>query len=262
MRNTSYRSILVNAVGDVALIRLNDEKSLNAASAQMVDELLDALGKAAVTRRAIVLTGAGRAFCSGANLGKVDFHDPGYDAGELLESHFNPLMMAIRDLPVPIVTAVNGPAVGVGSTIALAGDLVLASEGAYFLQAFRRIGVVPDSGTAYLLTRSVGRARAMEMILLAEKISAQKAFGWGLINRVLPAAELDQASLALAKDLAAGPTRTLAAIRKSCWHALDTDFQGQLENDRVVQRAVGATADHREGVAAFFAKRPAVFTGT
>jgi len=258
----SYGSILVNTIGDVAMIRLNDEKSLNAASPQMVEELLDALGKAAVSRRAVVLTGAGRAFCSGANLGKVDFHHPDYDAGALLESHFNPLMMAIRELPIPIVTAVNGPAVGVGSTIALAGDLVLASEAAYFLQAFRRIGVAPDSGTAYLLTRSVGRARAMEMILLAEKISSQKAFGWGLINRVLPPAELEGAALTMAAELAAGPTRTLAAIRKSCWHALDTDFRGQLENDRVVQRAVGTTADHREGVAAFFAKRPAVFTGT
>ena len=258
----SYGSILVSTIGDIAVIRLNDEKSLNAASPQMVEELLDAIGKASVSRRAMVLTGAGRAFCSGANLGKVDFNHPDYDAGELLESHFNPLMMAIRELPIPIVTAVNGPAVGVGSTIALAGDLVLASEAAYFLQAFRRIGVVPDSGTAYLLTRSVGRARAMEMILLAEKISAQKAFGWGLINRVLPPTELEDAALTMAADLAAGPTRTLAAIRKSCWHALDTDFQGQLQNDRVVQRAVGTTADHREGVAAFLAKRPAVFTGT
>jgi 2-(1,2-epoxy-1,2-dihydrophenyl)acetyl-CoA isomerase len=258
----SYGSILMNSIGDVAVIRLNDEKSLNAASPQMVEELRDAFDKAAVSGRAIVLTGVGRAFCSGANLGKVDFYAPNYDAGELLESHFNPLMMAIRELPIPIVTAVNGPAVGVGSTIALAGDLVLASEDAYFLQAFRRIGVVPDSGTAYLLTRSVGRARAMEMILLAEKISARQAFGWGLINRVLPPAELEEGALSMAKDLAAGPTRTLAAIRKSCWNALDSDFQGQLENDRVVQRAVGTTADHREGVAAFFAKRRAVFTGT
>jgi 2-(1,2-epoxy-1,2-dihydrophenyl)acetyl-CoA isomerase len=258
----SYGSILMNTIGDVAVIRLNDEKSLNAASPQMVEELRDAFEKAAVSRRAMLLTGVGRAFCSGANLGKVDFDDVNYDAGELLESHFNPLMLAIRDLPIPLVTAVNGPAVGVGSTIALAGDLVLASEDAFFLQAFRRIGVVPDSGTAYLLTRSVGRARAMEMILLGEKISARKAYDWGLINRVLPPAELEEAALSMAKDLAAGPTRTLAAIRKSCWHALDTNFQGQLENDRIVQRAVGTTADHREGIAAFFEKRRAVFGGT
>lgn len=258
----SYGSILASTVGDLAIIRLNDEKSLNAASPQMVEELLDALGKAAVANRAILLTGAGRAFCSGANLGKVDFHHPDYDAGALLESHFNPLMMAIRGLPVPIVTAVNGPAVGVGSTIALSGDLVLASDSAYFLQAFRRIGVAPDAGTAYLLTRSVGRARAMEMILLAEKISAQKALDWGLINRVVSPAELETVALNMAAGLAAGPTKTLAEIRKSCWHALDADFQGQLEHDRVVQRIVGGTADHREGVAAFFAKRPAVFTGS
>jgi 2-(1,2-epoxy-1,2-dihydrophenyl)acetyl-CoA isomerase len=257
----NYTSILVGSAGDVAVIRLNDEKSLNAASSQMVEELLDALGRAALANRAILLTGVGRAFCSGANLGTVDFHHPDYDAGALLESHFNPLMLAIRGLPVPIVTAVNGPAVGVGSTIALSGDLVLASESAYFLQAFRRIGVAPDSGTAYLLTRSVGRARAMEMILLAEKISAQKALDWGLINRVVSPAELETAALNMATELAAGPTKTLAEIRKSCWHALDADFQAQLQNERVVQRVVGGTADHREGVAAFFAKRPAVFTG-
>jgi 2-(1,2-epoxy-1,2-dihydrophenyl)acetyl-CoA isomerase len=257
-----YRSILAEAAGDVALVRLNDEKSLNAASPRMVEELVDALDRATRSKRAVVLTGVGRAFCSGANLGVVPRDkSETYDAGELLESHFNPLMLMIRDLRIPILTAVNGLAVGVGSTIALAGDLIVAAESAYFLQAFRRIGVIPDSGTAYLLTRAVGRARAMEMMMLAEKISAQKALEWGLINRISSAGELERTALTLANELASGPTLTLAEIRKSCWYALDSDFKGQLENDRNVQRSVGHTADHREGVTAFFEKRQPVFTG-
>jgi 2-(1,2-epoxy-1,2-dihydrophenyl)acetyl-CoA isomerase len=255
-------SILTESAGDVAIIRLNDEKSLNAASPQMVEELLDALGEESRSKRAIVLTGKGRAFCAGANLGSLVYdHSERYDAGVLLESHFNPLMLAIRDLPVPIITAVNGPAVGVGSTIALAGDLILAAEDAYFLQAFRRVGVIPDAGTAFLLTRAVGRVRAMEMMMLGEKLPAKQAFEWGLVNRVVPKEELDGAATTLARELAAGPTRALAEIRKSCWHALEANFAEQLARDRIVQRAVGHTADHREGIAAFFDKRPAVFTG-
>jgi 2-(1,2-epoxy-1,2-dihydrophenyl)acetyl-CoA isomerase len=258
----SYVSILAESVGDVAIIRLNDEKSLNALSAQMAEELQDALREASRCRRAIVLTGVGRAFCSGANLGSLTYEpNESYDAGVLLESHFNPLMMMIRDLPVPFVTAVNGPAVGIGSTIALAGDLIIAAQEVYFLQAFRRIGVIPDAGTAYLLTRSVGRVRAMEMMMLAEKLPAQRALDWGLINRVVAKGDLETASIGLASDLAAGPTRALAEIRKSCWHALEADFAQQLARDRIVQRAMGHTADHREGIAAFFDKRPAVFTG-
>jgi 2-(1,2-epoxy-1,2-dihydrophenyl)acetyl-CoA isomerase len=258
----SYVSILAESVGDVAILRLNDPNSLNAVSPQMAEELLHALQQMSRSKRAIVLTGVGRAFCSGANLGSVTY-DPSdsYDAGVLLESHYNPLMMTIRDLPVPFVTAVNGPAVGVGSTIALAGDLIIAAQDAYFLQAFRQVGVIPDAGTAYLLTRAVGRVRAMEMMMLAEKLPAHRALDWGLVNRVVAREELENASIGLATDLASGPTRALAEIRKSCWHALEADFPAQLARDRVVQRAMGHTADHREGVAAFFDKRPAVFTG-
>ena len=258
----TYTSILVEAVGDVAVIRFNDQKTLNAATPPMVEELLDALSQAAASKRAVMMTGIGRAFCSGANLGTLELSDSDeFDGGVLLESHFNPLMLAIRDLPLPIITAVNGPAVGVGSTIALAGDLILAADRAYFMQAFRHVGVIPDAGTAYLLTRAIGRPRAMELMMLGEKLTAQKALEWGLINRVLPPDELDSAALALATELAAGPTRALAEIRKSCWHALDTDFAGQLAADRVGQRLMGLTADHREGVTAFFEKHRPVFVG-
>lgn len=262
MTPKSYELILVESVGDVAVIRLNDEKSLNAVSAQMVEELLDALQQSSRVKRAIVLTGVGRAFCAGANLASFTYEQSeSYDAGEPLETHFHPLMMMIRNLPVPLVTAVNGLAIGVGSTIALAGDLIVAAQDAYFLQGFRRVGLIPDSGTAYVLTRAVGRVRAMEMMMLAEKLPAQRALEWGLINRVVAKAELENASLGLASELASGPTRVLAEIRTSCWQALETDFVQALARDRVVQRAMGHTADFHEGIAAFLDKRPAVFTG-
>jgi 2-(1,2-epoxy-1,2-dihydrophenyl)acetyl-CoA isomerase len=258
----AYSSITSETNGDVAVIRLNDEKALNAISPIMSEELLDAFKQASATKRAILLTGVGRAFCSGANLGSLAYDfDNGYDAGILLESHFNPLMIAIRELPIPLVTAVNGLAVGVGSTVALAGDFIVASQDAYFLQAFRRVGAAPDAGTAYLLTRAVGRVRAMEMMLLGEKLMADKAFEWGLINRVAPSAQVYDTALEIAQALASGPTKVLGEIRKGCWHALEANFTEQLEWDRVAQRELGKTADHREAIAAFFEKRPASFTG-
>jgi 2-(1,2-epoxy-1,2-dihydrophenyl)acetyl-CoA isomerase len=253
--------IICETRGDVAIIRLNDEKTLNAVSAGMVAELRDALDQACAASRAIILTGTGRGFCSGANVGDLDIRDPDYDAGAVLATHSNPLMLQLKALPVPFITAVNGPAAGIGCALALAGDLVVAAEGSYFLQAFRRIGLVPDGGSAFLLTRAAGRVRAMEMMLLGEKIPAATALEWGLINRVVPAESLADTAFALAGELAAGPTQALAAIRKTCWEALESGFAGQLERERVLQRDAGRTADYREGVAAFLQKRPARFTG-
>jgi 2-(1,2-epoxy-1,2-dihydrophenyl)acetyl-CoA isomerase len=256
-----YSTIICETRGDVAIIRLNDEKTLNAASPEMAGELRDALDKFCISSRALILTGSGRGFCSGANLGGLDVSAPDYDAGAVLETHYSPLMLQLRALPVPFITAVNGPAAGLGCALALSGDLVVAAAGSYFLQAFRRIGLVPDGGSAFLLTRAAGLARAMEMMLLGERIPAAKALEWGLINRVVPAEALDDTALALADELAAGPTKALSAIRKMCWDALETDFATQLDSERVLQRDAGRTADHREGVAAFLEKRPTHFTG-
>ena len=158
--------------GDVAVIRINDVKTMNAASLAMADELLDAFGMAARESRAIVFTGEGRGFCSGSNLFGLDPQAPDYDAGAPLVSHFNPLMSMLRNLPIPLVTAVNGVAAGIGCALALAGDMILASERAYFLQAFRRVALVPDGASAFLLTRAIGRVRAMEMMLMGERIPA------------------------------------------------------------------------------------------
>ena len=248
---------------DVAILRLNDPKTLNAFSEAMADQLKEAFTRAEAEARAIVLTGEGRGFSSGVNLvtGAAGKSVDERDAGERLERQFNPLMLHLRDLAIPIVTAVNGPAAGVGCAFALAGDIVIASESAYFLQAFSRVGLVPDGGSAYLLASAAGRVRAMEMMLLAEKISAEQAKSWGLINRVVPDGEAVSTALEIAVRLASGPTETFRLIRKLAWSALDEPFSKQLLLEREAQRIAGKNPDFDEGVAAFREKRPANFKG-
>jgi 2-(1,2-epoxy-1,2-dihydrophenyl)acetyl-CoA isomerase len=169
-------------------------------------------------------------------------------------------MTFLRDLPIPFVTAVNGAAAGVGCSLALMGDIILAGESAYFMQAFRRIGLVPDGGSSYLLPRMIGRARAMEMMLLGERIPAPKALEWGLVNRCVPDHELMPTATAMAQELSEGP-KSLAMIRQLAWDSLDTHWREQLARERDTQRHAGRTADFAEGVTAFLQKRPAKFTG-
>jgi 2-(1,2-epoxy-1,2-dihydrophenyl)acetyl-CoA isomerase len=247
---------------EVAIIRLADPSTLNAISFEMAEELKSALEEASCSTRAVLLTGEGRGFCSGANLAAgVDPEAPGYDCGLPLERHYNALMLRIRELPIPIVTAVNGVAAGGGSSLALSGDIIVAAESAYFLQAFRGIGLVPDFGAAFLLTHAAGRPRAMEMMLLGERIPARQALEWGLVNRVVPDAELAEVALKIATSLAEGPTAALGMIRRLGWAAAADSFEEMLALERQLQRDAGRTADHREGVKAFLAKRPAKFTG-
>jgi 2-(1,2-epoxy-1,2-dihydrophenyl)acetyl-CoA isomerase len=262
----SYHKIRYALEGPVAVITMADPATMNAAGVDTAEELTDAFARAATDARAVVMTGEGRGFCSGANLVSTNKVAGGggageFDAGAALDTHYNPLVTAMRDLPIPFVTAVNGAAAGVGCSFALLGDMIIAQEDAYFLQAFRRIGLVPDGGSTYMLARAIGRARAMEMMLLGEKIFAPQALEWGLINRVVPAAELLPSALKLATDLANGPTKTLAMIRKIAWASLDNTWGDQLHLERVTQRDAGGTADFREGVTAFLTKRPAQFTG-
>jgi 2-(1,2-epoxy-1,2-dihydrophenyl)acetyl-CoA isomerase len=264
-----YTKIKVEVTDGVAVITLNDPGTMNAAGLDLAGELSHAFSSIAagkVQARAIVLTGEGRGFCSGANLAgggasarELDV-DGKPDAGRALETVYNPLVTQMRDCPLPVVTAVNGAAAGVGCSLALLGDLIVAGESAYFLQAFRRIGLVPDGGSTYLLPRAIGRARAMEMALLGEKIGAAKALEWGLVNRVVPDADLRATAIELAKELANGPA-SLGAIRKLIWESLDTDWTGQLQAERKAQKIAGKSEDFIEGVSAFLQKRVAAFKG-
>ncbi|MEY4782069.1 MAG: hypothetical protein RIR41_4 [Pseudomonadota bacterium] len=260
----AYKTIELERDGDVAIIRLNDPATLNAVTVTMIEEIDAALDEINGAARSMVLTGAGRAFCSGANLsaGMGDRKSDGpYDSGSVLESHINPLMLRLRDVPFPWVSAVKGSAAGVGCSFALAADIVVCGESAFFLQAFARIGLVPDGGSSWILANSIGRARAMEMMLLGERIPAAKALEWGMINRLVPDEQLMPAALVLAKALAAGPTQALGMIRRMAWSAANASFEDAMKTERNNQRLAGQTKDHREGVTAFLAKRPAQFTG-
>jgi 2-(1,2-epoxy-1,2-dihydrophenyl)acetyl-CoA isomerase len=247
----------------VALITLSDPATLNAISVEMTGELTVFFQRATEEARAIVLTGEGRAFSSGANLASgappVDAEGQP-DLGGRLEKTFNPFVTMLRGLPIPYVTAVNGAAAGIGCSFALLGDLIVAGESAYFLQAFRRIGLVPDGSATYHLPRMIGRVRAMEMMLLGERIPARQAFEWGLVNRCVPDAELLPTAKALALELANGPA-SLGMIRRLAWASLDNSWDEQLQAERQAQRQAGRTEDFREGVQAFFEKRPAKFSG-
>src|SRR5271167_2116680 len=204
----------------VAVICLNDPSSLNALSVPVVEALRAAFKRATAEARALLICGAGRGFCSGWNLNTTTPQaTTRFDAGYALEAHVNPFMIALRDMPIPVVSAVHGAAAGVGASIALAADIIVAGENAYFLQAFRRIGLVPDGGATWLLAQAAGRARAMELMLLGEKLPAPKALDWGLINRVVPDADVLATATALAQELAAGPTLALGLIRRAAWIA-------------------------------------------
>lgn len=251
--------------GPVATLTMNDPKVMNAVSAPMLGGLMQALDHVedkANGIRCLLLTGEGRAFCTGANLqARGDNNGGTTDAGSALETMYHPFLRRLRNLSMPLVTAVNGPAAGVGMSFALMGDLVLVAKSAYFLQAFRRIGLVPDGGSTWILPRLVGKARAMELSLLGEKLPAETALAWGLINRVYEDDQLMAEARKLALDLANGPTVSLGLIRKLYWESTDNTYEEQLNLERQSQRTAGNSADFREGVIAFLKKRPAEFKG-
>lgn len=252
--------ILTERDGAVTTLRLNDPDTLNSLTPAMARRLHELLEQESRTARAIVLAGGSRAFSTGANLkAGIPADIEGLDLGETLEQDYNPLMLAIRDLPVPLISAVNGTVAGVGASIALSCDIIVAGRDAYFLEAFARIGLIPDGGATWLLTRAVGRVRAMEMMLLAEKIPAPRAFEWGLITRLAENDAVETTAQQIAQRLASGPLQSHALIRKAAWSAADVNFETTLGNEREWQRQAGQSPEFAEGLAAFLEKRPARF---
>ena len=262
-----YQRIRIEFKDRIVLLTLNHPEALNAVSLQMIRELnavLDEIEDPARDARCLLITGEGRGFCAGANLSDPEKDmggDTQPDLGAGLEKWYNPFLLRLRNLPMPIITAVNGPAAGVGMSFALMGDLVLAARSAFFLQAFRRIGLIPDGGATFILPRMIGFSRAMELSLLGERLPAEKALEWGMINRVYEDDELMSEALKLAEALAAGPTETLRLIRQAYWKSIDNTYEAQLKLERNLQQQAGQTHDFREGVAAFLEKRPAKFKG-
>jgi 2-(1,2-epoxy-1,2-dihydrophenyl)acetyl-CoA isomerase len=261
----TYGTILFAEDGAVATITLNRPDKLNSFTAQMHGELHEAIARVRAGGRArcLVLTGAGRGFCAGQDLSDrvmgADQAPP--DLGHTLATLYNPLVMSLRALEMPVVCAVNGVAAGAGANLALACDIVLAARSASFIEAFCRLGLVPDAGGTYALPRLVGIARAMGLAMLGDKLTAEQAAQWGLIWKVVDDDKLAAETDALARHLAAQPTRGLALIKRAIHASAGNTLERQLALEAELQREAGRSDDYREGVAAFMAKRPPSFTG-
>ena len=251
--------VRVDVDGGVHRITLNRPEVMNALNRDLRHDLTAAL-LAGHSARVIVVTGAGRGFCSGQDLGDATGLDSvGFEA--TLNNEYVPMIRAITDAPVPVIAAVNGVAAGAGANLALACDLVIAAESAVFIQAFTRIGLIPDAGGTSFLPRRVGLQRAMGAALLAEPVSARLAESWGMIWEAVPDARFADVVSARAAKLAAGPTGAYAALKQALRGAFDQPLEAQLAVEAQLQGSCGASGDFREGVAAFLEKRPPRFTG-
>jgi 2-(1,2-epoxy-1,2-dihydrophenyl)acetyl-CoA isomerase len=263
---TQLETINLRIADGVATVELNRPQALNAWNKQLGLDLLAALEQAAANdaARAVVLTGAGRAFSSGADLKDAgrDFTPEGRpDVYKTLTELYHPIMHAIRELAKPVIASVNGPAVGIGCSLALCCDLIVAAQNAYFLLAFVNIGLVPDGGSSLFVPSRVGMARASELALLGERLPAEQALQWGLINRVVADELLHEEVAALAARLAAGPTRSYAGAKRQLNNWLYPRMAEQLELEAQIQREMADSEDFVEGAMAFAEKRPARFSG-
>ncbi|HUN25100.1 MAG TPA: 2-(1,2-epoxy-1,2-dihydrophenyl)acetyl-CoA isomerase PaaG [Steroidobacteraceae bacterium] len=260
----SYQTIRFEVHETIARLTLDRPERLNSFTAQMHAEVRAALAEVTARgARVLILTGAGRAFCSGQDLAERAPIEgaPRIDLGTTVEQLYNPLVLALRELPLPVIAAVNGVAAGAGANIALACDLVIAARSAVFVQAFCRIGLVPDCGGTWILPRLLGPARALGLALLGERLSAEQAAEWGLIWRCVDDGELASTVDALARGLAAGPARALALTKRLLYESSSRPLAEQLAAERDAQRELGTTSDFIEGVTAFVEKRAPRFSG-
>ncbi len=260
-----FETIRLSLQGAVAQLTLNRPQRLNAAPPQMFDEIRAALQQLpGLGARALLITGEGRAFCSGADLagrGDAPVTGRGANTHKALTQHYNPTMLALAQLNMPVITAVNGVAAGIGCSLALAADFTLAAKSAYFLEAFVNIGLVPDGGATWMLARQIGKARATEMIMLGERVPAEKAEAWGLIHAAVDDADLMARATALAERLAAGPTRAYSLMRQGLVRALAQTYEEALNTEAGHQALAADSADAKEGGMAFLERRKAAFKG-
>jgi 2-(1,2-epoxy-1,2-dihydrophenyl)acetyl-CoA isomerase len=254
-------TIIVESRPGYRLITLNRPERLNALTVEMAGALMETLKSAEKdgTCRALLLTGAGRGFCAGQDLTAIADAEPD-DIGDLLQE-YNPLILKLRELPIPVVCAVNGVAAGAGANLALACDIVVAARSASFVQAFAKIGLIPDCGGTWLLPRLIGEARARALSMLAEPISAETAAQWGMIWRVIPDEQLVAEAEALAEQLAAGPTAALGLIKQAFEESAENDLEEQLDLEAELQEEAAENPDYAEGLHAFLEKRQAAFQG-
>ena len=253
--------VLTETQNSVQTITLNQPAKFNALSNAMLKELNDAMRTAErdPAVRAIVLTGAGKGFCSGADISEFDLSNGGMDAGEHLRQHFSPLILRMRAMEKPVLAAVNGVAAGAGMSLALACDLRFAAESARFVAAFVKIGLVPDAGLMYFLPRLIGPAKTLELSWTGDPVGSQEAYDLGMLNRVLPDDEVLSFTQSLAQRLAHGPAKTIALIKRGVNQSHELSLERVLDMEANYQTIASANADFAEGVAAFIAKRPPLF---
>lgn len=254
----SYETIQFTVKDGIASLILNRPQVMNALNSRMRAEITQALTTLPAEVRCVVMTGSGKAFCSGQDL--TDAGDA-LDLEATLRDEYEPMLHAIRNCPAPVIAAVNGVAAGAGANLALVADVVIAAESASLIQAFSRIGLVPDAGGTWAIPRAVGAARAMGMMLFAEPIPARQAADWGLIWEALPDADFAEGVAARARQLASGPTGVYRSIRTLVAESFDNDLEGQLKLEARLQGQAGQSTDFQEGVAAFLQKRKPRFTG-
>lgn len=262
----SYGTILYEQDGGILKITLNRPDKLNAFTDTMLDELTDAFKRADgdTSVRVVVLTGAGRGFCPGQDLASAVERGAGngnFSYSEHLRGHYNPLILGMRALTKPIIAAINGVAAGAGMSLALACDYRIAAESASFIQAFVKVGLVPDSGSTWMLPRLIGMTHALDMMLSGRKVTAQEALAMGLVNSVVPNEQLMDMATKLAQEFASAPTWTIGLIKQAVEFASHSTLEEALNKEAELQDKAASTADHREGITAFLEKRPAQFEG-